>query len=212
MSWSWLRRATPAGGPLGLRHAGTKVGFADLGPEVAIAAPAGNCVNTRAGEPCLYPLVSTSNTGLQGPDPGGSTYTDSFRFTVGTSFAAPLVTGTVALMLSARPDLSPTQVRSFLQSTARPFPQEGADNGDDPTPVSACQAPSSQDQLQCYCVTGLCGAGMLDASAAVAAAASAAPADTGGGSMSAAWLLALALAAWVLARADRQGARRGSVG
>jgi serine protease len=30
----------------GLRHAGSKVGFADLGPAISIAAPAGNCVNT----------------------------------------------------------------------------------------------------------------------------------------------------------------------
>jgi serine protease len=194
----------------GLRHAGTKVGFADLGPEVALAAPGGNCVNTRYGEPCLYPLLSTSNRGLTEPEPGGSIYTDSFRFTVGTSFAAPLVSGTVALMLSVRPDLSPSQIRSFLQSTARPFPSEGADNGDDPSPVPVCQPPSGRDQLQCYCVTGLCGAGMLDAQAAVEAALTAPAGDTGGGSMSAAWLLALAGAAWVLACTDRQG-RGGTV-
>jgi serine protease len=29
-----------------LRHAGTKVGFSSLGPEVAVSAPGGNCVNT----------------------------------------------------------------------------------------------------------------------------------------------------------------------
>ena len=28
----------------GLRHAGTKVGYSNLGPEVGISAPAGNCV------------------------------------------------------------------------------------------------------------------------------------------------------------------------
>ena len=33
----------------GLRHAGTKVGFSSLGPEVAISAPGGNCVNTDGG-------------------------------------------------------------------------------------------------------------------------------------------------------------------
>ena len=188
----------------GLRHAGTKVGFADLGPEIAIAAPGGNCVNVRAGEPCLYPLVSTSNAGLQAPEPGGSIYTDGFRYTVGTSFSAPIVSGTVALMLSARPDLSPSQLRSLLQSTARPFPLEGADNGDDPTPVPVCRPPSNEDQLQCYCTTGLCGAGMLDAQAAVDAALAAAPPGTGGGALSAGWLAALLWAAWVLDRSDRR--------
>jgi serine protease len=37
----------------GLRHAGSKVGFSDLGPQIAISAPAGNCVNIAAGQPCL---------------------------------------------------------------------------------------------------------------------------------------------------------------
>ncbi len=39
----------------GLRHIGTKVGFSDIGPEVSLSAPGGNCVNPGAGEPCLYP-------------------------------------------------------------------------------------------------------------------------------------------------------------
>ncbi|MFM7705045.1 MAG: PKD domain-containing protein, partial [Rubrivivax sp.] len=39
--------------------------------------------------------------------------------------------------------------------------------------VQACRAPDGTDQLQCYCTTALCGAGMLDAAAAVAAAAAA---------------------------------------
>ena len=51
----------------GLRHAGTKVGFSDLGPEIAISAPAGNCVNMTAGSPCLYPILTTSNSGATVP-------------------------------------------------------------------------------------------------------------------------------------------------
>ena len=35
----------------GLRHIGTKVGFSDVGPEVSISAPGGNCVNQGRGEP-----------------------------------------------------------------------------------------------------------------------------------------------------------------
>ena len=191
----------------GLRHAGTKVGFADLGPEIAIAAPAGNCVNVDVAQPCLYPIVATTNRGTRAPDPAGSTYTDAFNYSVGTSFAAPLVAGTAALMLSVRPELLPSQVRSILQAAARPFPTEGADNGDDPTPVPVCQPPSATDQLQCYCVTGLCGVGMLDAGAAMAQtlAAYEAPGEaTGSGATSAPWLAALAFAAWRLRRGGRR--------
>ena len=74
----------------GLRHSGTKVGYSDLGPTVAIAAPAGNCVNAT-GE-CLYPLLSTSNDGAT--TPGNSIYTGTgANATLGTSFSAPLVAG-----------------------------------------------------------------------------------------------------------------------
>jgi serine protease len=198
----------------GVRHAGTKVGFSDLGPEITIAAPGGNCVNIDVGEPCLYPILTTTNTGTRGPLAGGSAYTDAFNYSVGTSFATPIVAGTVALMLSVRPSMTASQVKSVLQSTARAFPTDGADNGDDPTPVPVCQPPSDQDQLQCYCVTGLCGAGMLDARSAVARVADPAfllpqdtasdGASTGSGAASAAWLAALALAAGALRRGRRR--------
>ena len=40
----------------------------------------------------------------------------------------------------------------------------------DPNPIVACRAPNATEQLQCYCTTATCGAGMLDAGAAVRAA------------------------------------------
>lgn len=205
----------------GLRHAGTKVGFSDLGPEIAIAAPGGNCVNIETGQPCLYPILTLSNSGLTVPAAGGSIYSDSFNISVGTSFATPMVAATAALILSARPDLSPAQVKQALQSGARPFPTSGADNGSDATPVATCQPPSLLKQLQCYCVTGLCGAGMLDISAAVAAAEalpregspvtpSAPDSGGGGGALSWPWLLALLAATAALsARPRRRPAGRG---
>lgn len=148
----------------GLRHAGTKVGYSDLGPEIAISAPAGNCVNTADGTPCLYPILAATNTGTQGPV--GSTWTDSYDITVGTSFASPLAASVAALVWSRRPELSVAQVRSALQSSARPFPAIGTD----PSTALVCQPPQAGvEQLQCYCTTALCGAGMLDAGAAVAA-------------------------------------------
>ena len=146
----------------GVRHAGTKVGYSDLGPEVAIAAPAGNCVNLTGT--CLYPLLTTSNSGTAGP--ASSIYTDgNNEISIGTSFSSPLVAGAVGLMFSVNPALTPAQVRSLLQRTARAFPSSGAGAG-----VAACTAPTSVAQsAECYCTTTTCGAGMLDAGAAVTA-------------------------------------------
>ncbi len=157
----------------GIRHAGTKVGYSDLGPQIAIAAPAGNCVNATGA--CLFPLLTTSNRGTTTPVAdanGGSIYTGGGDdASLGTSFSAPLVAGTVGLMLSANPSLTPAQVLSFLKSGARPFPVSGAGAG-----VAACTAPSAIAQgSECYCTTSTCGAGMLDAAASVALAAAGVP-------------------------------------
>lgn len=143
----------------GLRHIGTKVGFSSMGPEVAIAAPGGNCLNLSG--PCLYPIMTTSNAGQTVPQ--ASIYTDSYNYSVGTSFAAPQVSGTVGLMLSLNSALSPGDIRYALQASARPFPVSGA-----APDVLQCQAPGSVWQDECYCTTSTCGAGMLDAAAALA--------------------------------------------
>ncbi len=194
----------------GVRQVGTKVGFSDLGPEISLSAPAGNCVNVAGNAECLYPIMTTSNAGTTTPVSnanGGSTFTGSFNdASVGTSFSAPLVAGTVALMMSTQPALTPRQVASLLQTTARPFPTSGGDNGDG-SPVPICAAPHDDpatgapvDQLQCYCTSSTCGAGMLDAHAAVLAATGAPPDnggggngndDSGGGALDAVWLLGL---------------------
>lgn len=143
----------------GLRHVGSKVGFADVGPEVAIAAPGGNCVNS-AGQ-CLYPIITATNTGTTIPQ--SSTYTDGdANVAVGTSFSAPLVAGSVALMLSAQPGMSVAEVRAALQGSARVFPATGSDPG-----IPVCHAPNGSSQGECYCTTSTCGAGMLDVDAAV---------------------------------------------
>jgi serine protease len=154
----------------GLRHVGSKVGFSDLGAPIAISAPAGNCVNLGEGEPCLYPILTSSNSGTQRPNAGASIWTDGIDFSVGTSFAAPIVAGTAALMLSARPQLLPDELRSLIQASARAFPTTGAGTDESGLPVPMCRPPDGSDQLQCYCSVGLCGAGMLDAAASVRAA------------------------------------------
>ena len=158
-------------GVAGLRHIGTKVGFSDLGPQIAISAPGGNCVNIGANDACLYPIVTTSNSGTTTPVAGGAgagaIYTNSFNASLGTSFSAPLVAGAAALMLSAQPALTPAEVKSKLQATARPFPTAAVDESG--AAVPACMAPNGSDQLQCVCSTGLCGAGMLDVHTAMLA-------------------------------------------
>ncbi|QPF75924.1 S8 family serine peptidase [Roseateles sp. DAIF2] len=149
----------------GLRHIGSKVGFSSLGSEVTLAAPGGNCVNVDANGnatgPCLYPILSTTNSGSQGPVANDERYVGG----VGTSFSTPLVSGVVALMLAQQPSLTPSQVANLLRSTVRPFVSSGATAG-----IAQCQAPSATKQDECYCTTSTCGAGMLDAAAAVAAA------------------------------------------
>ena len=150
-------------GVAGIRHVGTKVGFSNLGPGVALSAPGGNCVNTGQGEPCLFSIDTTTNLGLTTPAANG--YTDQLDFNVGTSFSAPIVSGIAGLMLSVNNRLTPAQVLARLQESAtRPFPAST-----DPT-VPMCHVPSSSSDIQafqCVCTTETCGAGMANALAAV---------------------------------------------
>jgi len=88
-------------------------------------------------------ILSTLNTGLTAPvaSPGGDTYVSY----MGTSMATPHVVGVASLMLSLRPNMKPARTLAFLQQTARAFPGGSS------------------------CNTSLCGAGILDATAAVQA-------------------------------------------
>jgi serine protease len=154
----------------GLRHAGTKVGYSSLGPEVALSAPAGNCVNTTAGSPCLYPITTTFNQGATSP--GTSGYTDQLNNpNLGTSFSAPIVSGTAGLMLSVNGNLSPTQLIARLKAGSLPFPQTSTSV---PAPPM-CHVPTGPSDLQtseCICTLDgrTCGAGMASASGALNAA------------------------------------------
>ncbi len=185
----------------GLRHAGTKVGYSNLGSQVSIAAPAGNCFNVAPGAPCIFALNTTTNLGTQGPADNGYSST-TVQPTLGTSFSAPLVAGTAALMLSVNPGLTPAQVISLVRSTARPFPATSDTTPQPPACVSPAQKPL-QD-AECICTTAVCGAGMLDAQAAVQAALDAPPGEppvdeSGGGGRSDS-LFWLALLLWLARR------------
>ena len=146
----------------GLRHVGTKVGYSNLGPEVGLSAPAGNCFNSTAGSPCLFSIVVTTNTGTTVPL--SNTYTDSFNFNVGTSFSAPLVASAAALLRSVNDALTPAQSILLLKDAARPFPASTAPICTIPVPAGAPQ------DTECQCTAQTCGAGMLDTGAALLAA------------------------------------------
>lgn len=148
-----------------LRHVGTKVGFANYGPGITIAAPGGNCVNVGVGQPCLYPIISADNDGSRGP--GNMIYGGK----LGTSFSTPMVAGVAALMLSRDPRLTNDDLIERLRLTSRVFPAA------DPA-LFSCDDPDFKPNAdgdlpndgQCNCTATSCGDGMLDAGRAVLAA------------------------------------------
>jgi hypothetical protein len=154
----------------GLRHAGTKVGFSSLGPQIAVSAPAGNCVNTTAGSPCLYPITSSTNQGTT--TPGADGYTDQMNHpNLGTSFSAPLVSGIAGLMLAVNGNLTSAQLIARLKEGSQLFPQTSPTV---PAPPM-CHVPTGPTDLQaseCICTLDgqTCGAGMASASGALNAA------------------------------------------
>ena len=149
-----------------IRHAGSKVGFSSLGPEVTLAAPGGNCVNINGG-PCLFSLHTTANSGATVP--AAHIFTDQSNTNLGTSFSAPIISGIAALMLSRNANLSTSQMLARLREGARPFPT--AVSGEPGIPT--CHVPENDDDfqlVQCLCTTSTCGAGMANAANSVAAA------------------------------------------
>ena len=150
---------TGVAGVAGLRQVGTKVGFSNLGPEVAVSAPAGNCVNTSGA--CLFSIDTTYNLGTTTPEQ--NSYTNQYNTNLGTSFSAPMVSGIAGLMVSVNANLSPAQLIARLQQGATsPFPVNSA--------APECYAPNAGDDsqdIECNCTTGTCGAGMANALGAV---------------------------------------------
>jgi serine protease len=105
--------------------------YSNYGRRIDVTAPGGDLPFTGL-------IVSLGNDGATVPkDP-------NYIFARGTSFSAPLVSGTVALLLARDPLLTAGRVLDIITGTTRPFPK-GSD----------CTVPD------------LCGSGMLDAGAAV---------------------------------------------
>jgi serine protease AprX len=80
------------------------------------------------GVAVVAPRSSTSATGALGLATGSDTAlltpAETLYYTTGsgTSFSAPQVAGTIALMLEANPKLTPAQIKDILQRTATPMP------------------------------------------------------------------------------------------
>ncbi|MFO1316828.1 MAG: S8 family serine peptidase [Burkholderiales bacterium] len=129
--------------------AGRRAWYSNYGALVEVAAPGG-----AGGDSDDNGILSTLNSGATVPGAAGYNYV---RYS-GTSMATPHVVGVASLMLSVNPALTPAQVLSKIQTTARAFP----------TPGPACN-PTPQGS-SCNCTKALCGAGIIDAAAAVAAA------------------------------------------
>lgn len=91
---------------------------------------AGYSSRGQAGAPSTWPDVSAPGSRIRSASPlfGAVTGTSLNRYTVmdGTSMAAPHVSGVVALMLQANPDLTPARIEALLERTAHEFTDGGA--------------------------------------------------------------------------------------
>ena len=97
---------------------GGRAYYSNFGVYVEIAAPGGS---RTANDGTTRPSVlSTLNIGATSPDLSASGWI--YQNYAGTSMATPHVTGIASLMLSIGPELTPAQVVSIMQTTARAFP------------------------------------------------------------------------------------------
>ena len=93
--------------------------FEELLYHPTLTAPGEAIVAAKAG---LIEQVG-GVSGIADPSEGQTVppqYQSSYTVSSGTSFAAPHVAGTIALMLQAAPGLTPSQIRTILQKTATP--------------------------------------------------------------------------------------------
>ena len=187
---------TGVAGVAGLRQAGTKVGYSSLGPQIALAAPAGNCGNAftgALGSACVFSMFTTTNLGYQLADANdytGEYYCDpvsgadaplctlansnQYRtYNIGTSFSAPVVSGIAALMSAVNTKLNSCQLIARLKEGSIAFPQTSVDAVGTQPPM--CHVPANTNDLQeaeCICSGDgqTCGAGMANAPGALTAA------------------------------------------
>ena len=117
-----------------LRFDGSRASYTNYGSSIDVAAPGG-----PGG------ILSLQNGGTRMAD---SSWTYGYK--QGTSMSTPIVSGIAALVLSVNPNLTPAQVESIIESSARPFP----------TGVSTPCSSNPSDTFHC-------GTGIADAGAAL---------------------------------------------
>lgn len=136
----------------GLNRDGFKTTYSNFGPQVAVSTVSGDPRSLGAWGALLGDegLLTLGNIGTTAPGEPG------YYRVFGTSFAAPVVAGTISLMLSVNPTLTIAQIISGLRVSARPHATAPK--------MGAC---SWQNPGRCVCDTSSCGAGILDAQQAL---------------------------------------------
>jgi serine protease AprX len=101
----------------------TMAAFSSRGPSAIDAAPKPDLVAPGVGLESLSSVDSAFYTTRASALMAGTVATPALPYLSlsGTSMAAPVVSGTVALMLQANPGLTPDQVKAILQHTAQPY-------------------------------------------------------------------------------------------
>jgi serine protease len=141
-------------GVAALNRDGFKATYSNFGAALAIATAGGDPVDEGRWGALLGDdgLLTIDNFGITAPAPPSQSYSRI----AGTSFAAPIVAGTISLMLGVNPNLTVTQIIDGLKHSARPHVVSGR--------IGAC---SAQNPGRCLCTTLTCGAGILDADEAL---------------------------------------------
>ena len=132
---------------------GRSLPFSEPGANVLVSAFSGAELGTRKSSAGIF---TTDLSGSRGFDVSSDPNQDYTRFFDGTSAAAPMVAGVVALMLQANPALTWRDVRWILASTARPA-----------TGLSAPGLNTAATPMNSHGFTQTVGFGIVDANAAV---------------------------------------------
>ncbi|MEF7615076.1 S8 family peptidase [Aquincola sp. MAHUQ-54] len=138
-------------GVVALNRDGFKTTYSNFGPEAVVATVGGdNTDGAWGGLLADGGLLSIYNSGVRQAGEGG------YAYLFGSSFAAPVVAGTVSLMLGVHPAMTVDQIVEGLRASARPHVQSAL--------IGLC---SPANPGRCLCTAATCGAGILDADEAL---------------------------------------------
>lgn len=109
---------------IALDGSNSKANYSNYGSAKDISAPGGSgeCQRIQNGICYMYPDTAILSTVPSSSDAG------SYEYMPGTSMAAPVVTGIVGMMYSAKPTLTPPAIQSFIENNAIDLGDEGKDN------------------------------------------------------------------------------------